>query len=150
MIPAMLIAMLCLNGCASLGNMITPTTVLVSQIAIDAAVGAVAGPDTIVGKAKAASIKTVASQLLAIDQGSNVAIAALQAALTAKIAALALSPADALAANSLVIAIDQMVQNMIAKPASSTSTTPAVAPTAQVAVAQILQEVINACAAYGV
>lgn len=151
-----------IGGCASgaLGKLMTPNTVLIAQLAFDVSVGAVCGPDTAVGKAKAASLKLVATELLAIDQGSMVPLAALETSLQAKLATLNLPPADLMAAQMLMIVINQTISNLVqtsAAPAAAAassgtapSTTPATTMTAQVAVATVLQQIINAASAYGV
>jgi len=149
MISMMLLgATLC--GCTSLGKFITPTTVEIAQIAIDTAVGAVLGPDTVAAKATAVAIKSIATQLLAADTGSSVAIGALATELTTEIdTKLKLTPTEQLAANALVQIVATLVPNILAQ-TSSTATTPASAPSAKVAIATVLQQIINATAAYGV
>jgi hypothetical protein len=152
MVAALAVLSIGMSGCSSgaLGKVFTPNTVLISQIGFDVAVGAVCGSDTAVGKAKAASLKLVATQLLAVDTGSTAPLAALEASLQAKMATLKLPPTDQMAATVLLQVINQTIANLVQKPASSTSTTPTTTMTATVAIATVLQEVINATAAYGV
>ncbi len=148
-----LASLMLVSGCASgaLGKLVTPNSVLIAQIGFDVAVGAYCGPDTVMGKAKALAIKTVAQEMLAIDTGSSVPLAALQAALQAKLAAINLNnPGEQQAANEMILIVNQTVGNLVTKPPTSTATTPTVAPTATVAIATVLQQIVNATAAYGV
>jgi hypothetical protein len=149
-----LMAAIMVSGCASgkLGKILTPTTVLISQIGFDVAVGAVCGADTVAGKAKAATIKTVATELLAVDSGSTAPLVTLEASLQAKIATLNLPPTDSIAVAALLQVVNQVVANLVTTSSSgtSTSTTPSAPMTATVAIATVLQQIINATAAYGV
>lgn len=152
------LSVLMLGGCASgaLGKLVTPNTVIISQLTFDVAVGAVCGSDTVVGRSKAASIKLVASQLLAVDQGSMVPLSALESTLQAKLATMKLPPADLMAVQELVTVVNQTISNLTQQPATptSSSTAPSTVPptqmTAQVAVSTVLQQIINAASAYGV
>jgi len=140
--------LLTLAGCASLGKLVTPNSVLISQIGFDVAVGAACGPDTVAGRAKALAIKTIASELLAVDTGSSVPLSLLQATLQTKIAALsAANPGEALAANEVLVIVSQIVANLTTPSAGAK---PVAASTATVAIATVLQQIISATGAYGV
>jgi hypothetical protein len=141
-IALILSASIMLAGCQSLGKLVTPNGQLITQTAVYVAVGAAVGSDPTTEKVKAGQIKSIATQVLALDQGQSVAIAAIEAAVTAKLATMNLPPPDMLAAQLLMATLATLVQNQLNAGAAS--------PTAQVAIAQVLNDVITATAAYGV
>ncbi len=132
------------TGCASLGKLMTPAAVPFVQVAVDVAVAAAVGTDPAAQKTKASQIKAIAQQLLLVDQGEAVTLTALQAIVNAKVASLNLPPADVAAAMLLTQALTDAVTAEI-----STATQGAVSPATQVAIAQVLNDVISATTAFG-
>jgi len=131
-----------LSACQSLGQLVTPNAQLVTQAAVYVAVGAAVGTDPLAAKSKALKIKMIATELFALDSGQSVALSALETAVSAKIASLNLPPPDLLAAELLVSTLATLVTNQTQAGAAASS--------AQVAIAQVLQDVIMATGAYGV
>lgn len=140
-----MLPLLSLSGCATLASALTPAAQPFLQVAVDAAVATAVGSDASTQKAKALKIKTIATEVLTIDTGTQVALSAVEAAVNAKIATLNLPPADQLAAQLLTSALAAIIQTKL-----NTSTAGAVTQTTQVAVADIANDVISACSAYGV
>lgn len=141
LLPLALGLVLALAGCSTLSQVLTPTGELISGVAIDIAVGRVIGNGTS-ADARAAVIRGVAQELLAIDKGDSVTVVAVEAALNAKVAALHLNPADAQAAADLGAAFTVAVTSFLQK------STAGVLPTSQVAIAFVLTRVITACSGY--
>ncbi len=138
-------ALIC--ACTTLGNLATPAANPLIQVAVDVAVAQVIGTPGPAAHAKALQIASIAKTALAVDQGSSVAIGAIQAAVNAEIVKLNLPPADLLAAQVLVQTIDAIIQQKLS---TGSTTTPAgtVTPATTVAIAQILNDVIAATAVY--
>lgn len=144
LLPLLLPFLLALSACTALGgasSLLTPNKNIITQAAIDLAVGAAVGNDVLTQKIKAAGIEAIAKQIQ-ID-ASSVTLAGLEATLDAKIAALAPNPADR-AAFSLLLQILQ--QNLNVK--ISSGTTSAVVSTTQVAISGFAAAVISACSFY--
>ena len=135
-----------LTGCAEISKLSTPAAQPFVQVAVDLAVARAVGTDPTTQQAQALKIKTIAQEVLAIDTGSSVPLSALEATVTAKIATLHLQPADAQAAQILVVTLGALVQQQI----GSATTGGAVTPDTKVAVAQICNFVITATSVYGV
>jgi hypothetical protein len=142
-----LLAAAVLSACSTISNLTTPAANPLVQVAVDVAVAQVIGPPGPSAHATALKISAIAQKALAIDNGSSVAVAALEAGVNAQIARLSLTPADALAAQVLVQTVEQLIA---AKLAGGTTATPTgtVTPQTQVAIATVLNDVIQACAVY--
>lgn len=152
-----LASLMLMSGCASgaLGKLVTPNSVLISQIAIDAAVGAVCGPETVAGVTKALAIKTAATELLALDNGSAIPLTDIYPVLNARLDKLVttLNPAEMQAAKELLLMLSQTANNVVQRQqaAQGTSTVPIVNNSKNtIVIATALHQVINATAAYGV
>lgn len=134
---------LCIPGCAVLTKVLGGAAAPIEQAAVDIAVASAVGTDKTTQAARAKQIAAVATQLLAIDDGSQVTITVLEAALNAKIIALGLPPADQAAAQLLTAAITTAISAELAN-----VTNGAITPTTQVAIATVLGWVITAANAY--
>jgi hypothetical protein len=148
--PLILLALLIpllIGACTTLGNLATPAANPLIQVAVDVAVAQVVGAPGPAAHAKAQQIASIASTALAVDQGSSVAIGAIQAAVNAQIVKLNLPPADLLAAQVLVQTIDAIIQQKLVG-GSATGPAGTVTAASTVAIAQILQDVIAATAVY--
>lgn len=137
-----------LAGLIALGTFVgcktTPTATqqAAASVVVDVAAGFAiqnGSSDATVWKARAAQFKAIAVTLQQINSSGQATLATLQADLAPLIAKL--GPADVLAANALVAAITPFLQQQL-------QANPTVANTQQ-AIAQVLQDVINACTAYG-
>lgn len=141
-----LYAVLTLAACSTLSNLTTPAANPLVQVAVDVAVAQVVGTGA-AAHAKAVKISSIASQALALDTGSSVAITAIEASVTAQIAKLNLPPADALAANVLVQTVEALITQKLSS-GSTTTSAGTVTSTTNVAIALVLNDVIQACAIY--
>ncbi len=134
-----LAAIIALTGCAAAGKLITPTAVMVTQGVADVAVA------TAVSKGiPAAKIKLIAQQLLALDN-SNSALSAIEAALNAQIVALHLPPGDVAAMQILTSSLTAAVNAKL-----GSGTAGSVNSNTQVAIADVLNAVLQATSFYGV
>jgi hypothetical protein len=129
-----------LTACAGLSNLLAPSALPLEQAAVGAAVytaetanGASAADQV----ARAAKINAIAKQVLAIDTGTNSALADIELIVNAKVAQLNLPPADLLVAQLLTASLGQAIQSQLA-----ITTKGAVSPQTQVAIAQVLNWVI--------
>lgn len=144
-VKALLPLMLVLSVAGSLvGCATTPTQN--EQTAVTVAVDIAAGyaiqqgtSDPVVWKARAVNFKTIALQLQTVNNGGTATLATLAADLQPMI--VKLGPADVLAANALVAALQPYLTEQ--------QTTGSNVANAQAHVALILTAVINACVAYG-
>lgn len=128
-----------LTGCATIAKVLTPTAQPFVQAAVDVAVA------TAVQKGiSAAQIKSIAGQVLAADTGTQVALNAIEEIVNGKIVALHLPPADLAASQVLTATLEGVIQLEL----SGTAATAITAQT-QVAVADLMNDVIIATAAYG-
>jgi hypothetical protein len=141
---AALAALIC--GCSTLSNLTTPAANPLIQVAVDVAVAQVVGTGAS-AHAQAQKISSIAQQALALDNGSSVAITAIESAVNAQIAKLNLPPADALAANVLVQTVETLITQKLGG-GSTTTTAGTVTSTTNVAIALVLNDVIQACAIY--
>ena len=144
LIPAFALALLA--GCASLGNLVSPASTTLVTVAADVAVAAAVGNVPGLQRAKAQTIVTIARQALALDTGSTVPLAQLEAGVNAQIAALHLPAGDQAAATILVATIEQVInQKLTAGGGTATTPTGTVTSSTKVAIAQVLNAVINIC-----
>ncbi len=127
-----------LSACATLAKIVTPGAAPFVQAAADVAVA-----EAVNKGIPAKQIKTVAQEVLAIDQGDAVTLTSIQAYVNAKIVGLKLPPGDVVAAQILLAALSSAVQQEIASAQGK------ITPTTQAAIADVLNDVIVACAAYG-
>lgn len=135
-------ALLCLpilTSCASLAKVIEPASRPFIQAAVDVAVAT-----AVQQGASAAKIKSVAQQLLVADSGTQVALVAIETAVNAQIGQLHLPPADYAAVTLLTATLTGVIQLELQGTAAG-----AVTAETQVAVKQVLSDVILATAAYG-
>lgn len=95
--------------------------------------------DPAIWKARAVSYKAIAVQLQSINSGGAATLSTLAVALQPLVAKL--PPVDQIAANTLVAALTPYLQQQLSANPS--------AATVQTTVAEILNAVISACAAYG-
>lgn len=132
-----------LGAFSKVGQVMTPTSSLIVQAAVDSAVAHTVGNNPATQKANAIRIKLVAQQVLALDNATAV-VPALEAVLNAKIAALHLNVGDQQAAMLLTATLETLLNAKIAA-------TPGGAVTAntQVAIAGVANAVITACSLYG-
>jgi hypothetical protein len=130
-----------LSGCAGLSNLLAPSALPLEQAAVGAAVYAAetanhASPAEQV--ARAVKINAIAKQVLALDQGTNMALADIELIVNAKIAALSLPPPDLLIATLLTASLGQAVQAQLA-----VTTKGAISPQTQVAIAAVAGWIIT-------
>ena len=137
---AVALAAVSLTACAGLSSLLAPSAMPLEQ----AAVGAAVFTAETANKASAAEqvsraviINRVAKQILALDQGTNMALTDLEVIVNAKVQALNLPAADALVAELLVNALGQAVQAQLA-----VTTKGAVSPQTQIAVATVCNWII--------
>jgi len=142
---ALSLALVGLSGCATLGKIVTPTVQPFLQVAVDVAVATAVGANPATQKTNAARIKTIATEVLTLDTGTQVALSAVEAAVNAKIASLNLPPADLAAAQLLTATLEAIIQTKLQGSAAGTVT-----QTTQVAIADVVNDVISATSAYGV
>lgn len=127
-----------LSGCTS-----TPTSQqqIGTTVLIDAAVGVAVQngtSDASVWSARAVQITSIAKQLQALDTGATATLPALSAALQPLLAKANLGPADQLAANVLITALGQIIQQNVGN----------VNTTTQQVIQQVLSDVISAASVY--
>lgn len=139
-------AIVALAGCAELSKLTTPAAQPFVQVAVDAAVGLAVGNDAATQKVRATQIKSIATQVLQADSGTSATLAALEGVVNAKLATLKLPAADMAAAQLLTATLAAVIQSQLS---SSTAASSVTAQT-QVAVSQIMNDVINATSVYGV
>lgn len=133
------IALCSLNGCATLASIVTPAAAPFVQAAVDVAVA------TAVQKGvPAAQIKSIAAQVLAADTGTQVALIAVEEIINGKLVALNLPAADLAAGEILTATLTGVIQLELSGTAAS-----AVTSQTQVAVSQLMNDVIIATSAYG-
>lgn len=131
---------LLVSGCATLEKIVTPAAAPFVQAAVDAAVA------TAVTKGvSAAKIKTIASEILAADTGTQVALSAIESIINQKLVALNLPPADLAAAEILTATLTGIIQLQLTGTAAT-----AITAQTQIAVADIMNDLIVATSAYGV
>jgi hypothetical protein len=133
-----------LSGCAVLSKLTTPAAAPFVQVAVDAAVAGAVGTNPAIAKTKAVKIKAIAQQALAADSGTTATLAAVEGVVNAQILKLNLPPADVAAAQLLTATLTVVIQNQLSSPSAS-----GVTASTQVAIAQVLQDVILATSAYG-
>jgi hypothetical protein len=137
---ALFASLIAFTGCATLGKIVTPVAAPFIQAAVDAAVA------TAVQKGVAAAkIKTIASEVLAADTGTQVALSAVESIINQKLVALDLPPADLAAAEILTATLTGVIQLQLTGTAAT-----AITAQTQVAVADIMNDLIVATSAYGV
>ena len=138
LIAGALLAMLA--GCVPLSELTAPASMPLEQAAVAAAVMTTitanhALPDE--QKTRAAKIVTIAREVLTLDTGASMALADVEVIVNSKVAQLNLPPADALLADMLVAALGAQMQRQLAL-----TTSGAVSPTTQVAIAAVCRWVI--------
>lgn len=127
-----------LSGCTS-----TPTSnqQVATTVLIDAAVGVAVQngtSDASVWSSRAKQITSIAKQLQALDTGATATLPALTSALQPLLAKANLGPADQLAANVLITALGQIIQQNVGN----------VNTTTQQVIQQVLSDVISAASVY--
>lgn len=138
-----LIALACstlLCGCAGLSSLLAPSALPLEQAAVGAAVFTAESANhasAVEQIARAQRINSIAKQILAVDQNSNMALADIEIVVNAKLQALNLPAADALVAELLVSALGQAVQAQLA-----VTTKGAISPQTQIAVATVCNWII--------
>jgi hypothetical protein len=143
-----------LTGCAEITKLeqkiTSPGGQVISQIAVDLAIGAVVGNDPN-AKTKAGRVKSIAQKVIAADQGTSVTLSALVAVANSEIAKLQLPPAEQAASALLVQSLTILVSNALTPPPGVTATPASTAAAnVQVIVAQLMNQVILATSGYGV
>jgi hypothetical protein len=133
-----------LSGCAFVSKLSTPAAAPFVQVAVDAAVAGAVGTNPAIAKVKAARIKAIAQQALAADSGTTATLAAVEGVVNAQLVKLNLPPADLAAAQLLTATLTAVIQQQLSSPSAG-----AVTAQTQVAIAQVLQDVILATSAYG-
>lgn len=127
-----------LSACSTLAKLVTPGAQPFVAAAADVAVA------TAVSKGiSAKQIKSIAQEVLAVDQGEAVTLTSIQAFVNTKIAGLNLPAGDVAASQILLAALSEAVQQEISSAQGK------ITPTTQAAIAEVLNDVIVACAAYG-
>jgi hypothetical protein len=127
-------------ACVPLSELTAPASMPLEQAAVAAAVVTTITAnhaDAAEQKARAARIVTIAREVLTLDTGASMALADVEIIVNSKVAQLNLPPADALLADMLVAMLGAEMQRQLAL-----STTGAVSPTTQVAIAAVCRWVI--------
>lgn len=132
-----------MGGCSLVSKLESPAAQPFDAIAVAVGVDALVGGNTATQAARAASIKAIAQEVLAVDQGTQATLTTLESVAAAKIQALNLPPGDAAASQLLVAALSATVNAYIGKLGTS-----AAANEVQVDVAAVLGWVIAECNKY--
>lgn len=133
----------CMNGCSLVSKLESPAAQPFDAIAVAVGVDALVGVNLPTQAARATSIKMIAQEVLAADQGTQATLATLESVAAAKVTALQLPPGDAAAANLLIAVLSATVNNYVAKLGTT-----AIANEVQVDVAKVLGWVIAECNKY--
>lgn len=130
------------SGCALVTKLESPAAQPFDQVAVAAGVDAIVmqAAGTASQAARASSIKTVATQILAADTGTTADLSSLEQIAQAKITALALPPGDQAAAALLLATLDAAINAYSSKLATN-----ATVANAKTAVATVLGWVITEC-----
>lgn len=94
---------------------------------------------------RASKIAQIAREVLALDQGANMALVDVQVIVNSKIAQLDLPPADIFLAQMLTASLGQIIQQQLALTSKG-----AVSPDTQIAIATVCQWIINDASVYAV
>jgi hypothetical protein len=137
-------ALALLSGCSFISKLTTPAAAPFVQVAVDAAVAVAVGTNQAVAKVKASQIKAIATQALAADTGTTATLSAIESVVNAQILKLNLPAGDVAAAQLLTATLTAVIQSELSSPKAS-----AVTAQTQVAIAQVLNDVILATSAYG-
>jgi hypothetical protein len=134
-----------LPGCALVSKLESPAAQPFDQVAVAAGVDAIVmqGATPTVQAARAASIKAIATEVLAADTGTTATLATLESVAQAKVTALALPPGDAAAAALLIASLDAAINTYAGKLTGN-----AQVAQVQTAVATVLGWVISECNHY--
>jgi hypothetical protein len=129
-----------LTACAGLSTFLAPSALPLEQAAIAAAVFSTETAnhaDATTIKARALRINAIAKQVLAVDQGGNMALVDIEIIVNSKVASLNLPAPDLLLAQLLVASLGQAVQAQLAL-----TTKGAISPQTQVAIADVCNWII--------
>jgi hypothetical protein len=127
-------------GCATIEKIVTPAAQPFIQAAVDAAVASAVQKGV-----PALEIKSIAAQVLAVDTGSSVALSEVESIINGKLVGLNLSPADLAAAEILTATMEAVIETQL-----TGATAISVSAQTQVAVAELMNDIIMATSAYGV
>lgn len=135
------LCLLALDGCAGLSILLAPSSLPLEQAAVAAAVFSAETAnhaDAATQHARAVRINAIAKQVLALDQGANMALVDIEIIVNAKIQALNLPAPDLLVADLLINALGQAIQGQL-----SLTTKGAISPQTQVAIAGLCNWIIT-------
>lgn len=104
-----------MGGCSLVSKLESPAAQPFDAIAVAVGVDALVGVNLSTQAARAASIKAIAQEVLAVDQGTIATLATLESVAAAKVTALQLPPGDAAAANLLVAVLSSTVNSYVGK-----------------------------------
>lgn len=130
----------CMNGCSLIHKLESPVAQPFDAIAVAVGVDALIGTNPVTQAARAASIKAIASEILAVDQGTLATLATLESVAAAKVQARNLPPGDAAAAQLLIAGLSAAVNTYVGKLGSNARVNEI-----QVDVAAVLGWVIAEC-----
>jgi hypothetical protein len=129
-----------LGACSLIQKLESPAAQPFDAIAVAVGVDTLVGTNPSVQAARAASIKAIAQEVLAVDTGTQATLTTLESVAAAKVQALKLPPGDAAASQLLIAALSATVNTYVGKLGSN-----AKANEVQVDVAAVLGWVIAEC-----
>jgi hypothetical protein len=132
-----------MGGCSLFAKLESPAALPFDAIAVAVGVDALVGVNLPTQAARAASIKAIAAEILAVDQGTQATVTTLESVAAAKVQALGLPPGDAAASQLLIAGLSAAVNSYVGKLGTS-----AKANEIQVDVATVLGWVIAECNKY--
>lgn len=129
-----------MGGCSLFAKLESPAMQPFDAIAVAVGVDALVGQNIATQAARAASIKAIAQEILAVDQGTLATLATLESVAAAKVQARNLPPGDAAAAQLLIAGLSAAVNTYVGKLGSNARINEV-----QVDVAAVLGWVIAEC-----
>jgi hypothetical protein len=129
-----------MGGCSLFAKLESPAAQPFDALAVAVGVDALVGTNTATQAARAASIKAIASEILAVDQGTQASLSTLESVAAAKVQARNLPPGDAAAAQLLIASLSAAVNTYVGKLGSNAKVNEV-----QVDVAAVLGWVIAEC-----
>lgn len=129
-----------MGGCSLVAKLESPAAQPFDAIAVAVGVDTLVGTNLSTQAARAASIKAIAAEVLAVDQGTQATLATLESVAAAKVQALNLPPGDAAASQLLIAALSATINTYVGKLGAN-----AKANEVQVDVAAVLGWVIAEC-----
>ncbi len=106
---------LALCGCSLIQKLESPAAQPFDAIAVAVGVDTLVGTNLATQAARASSIRAIAVEILAVDQGTQATLATLESVAAAKVQALQLPPGDAAASQLLIAALSATINTYVGK-----------------------------------